>query len=172
MPPGIGYSFQPGSQDTPLEQRGQNGQGVAPQHAIRTLSLRIPQTTSVPGIAPLPLLNARGGGGSDLDMLLMALLKAFSGTGGGQPGTQSFQVPGLQSGGGGTPPRVTPIDPTDPAARPPREPAALPFPTKPFPRDFPTDGQREPAATPDAGFLDRLKGTGFKAPFPGVEPLF
>lgn len=101
MPDGIGFSFQPGRQDTPL-QRGTDGPGsTVPQQAIRTLSLRVPQTQSVPGLAPLPLLNASGGGGGDLDMLLNALLKAFG------PGAMRG-ASGLSPGGGGATPRVRP----------------------------------------------------------------
>lgn len=105
MPEGIGYSYQPGRQDTPL-QRGETSGGrntTAPQQAIRTLSLRVPQTQSVPGIAPLPLLNAAGGGGSDLDMLLNALLKAFGP--GAMPGAAGLAAPSSVAGG---PPRVRP----------------------------------------------------------------
>ena len=105
MPDGMGFRYQPGATDTPLKPGQGHGGGLttAPQQAIRTLSLRVPQTTSVPGVAPLPLLNARGGGGSDLDMLLTALLKAFGGQGSQRP-----------SGGSPTPPRVRPPidDPT------------------------------------------------------------
>jgi len=86
--------------DTPL-QRGDNGgpATTVPQQAIRTLSLRVPQTTSVPGVAPLPLLNATGGGGTDLDMLLQALLKAFG------PNALTTGGPGRSSA---TPPRIRP----------------------------------------------------------------
>lgn len=99
MPPGIGFSFQPGAQDGQLQRpKGFDGQGSTPQQAIRTLSLRVPQTQSVPGMAPLPLLNAQGGGGTDLDMLLMALLQAFGPTGG-------------RAVGGPQTPRVRPIVP-------------------------------------------------------------
>lgn len=202
MPPGIGFSFQPGSQDTPLQPRnGQGGQGTAPQQAIRTLSLRVPQTQSVPGIAPLPLLNAQGGGGSDLSMLLMALMKAFGGGGGG------MGVPGMS-----TPPRIRPVDPNDPMGRtgpepapgprpsiprdfPPRNPDArpVPIPSPLPPRDFPpTDGVPEPLPPPTipprdfpqpGGPLEELPGfaagTGNGGGFQGrravprmVQPLF
>lgn len=94
----FGFRYQPGAQDTSLQKQGAGGpQTTVPQEAIRTLSLRVPQTTSTPGLAPLPLLNAKGGGGSDLDMLLQALLSAFSQGGGG----------GLSRGGSAAP-RIIP----------------------------------------------------------------
>jgi hypothetical protein len=109
MPDGIGYRYQPGANEA-LLQRGGNGGSptTAPQTAIRTLSLRVPQTQSVPGLSPLPLLNATGGGGSDLDMLLAALLKAFGGGGGMGQGPSR---PNAQ----GAPPRIIPgiDDPTE-----------------------------------------------------------
>ncbi len=184
MPPGIGYSFQPGAQDTQLQQRGQEGQGSAPQQAIRTLSLRVPQTNSVPGIAPLSLLNAKGGGGTDLDMLLTALLKAFGG--GSMPGAGGY-MPG---GGTPAPPRVKPTDPTDPMGRsmpeqngppqipqdfPPRgEPKMpTPIPSPDIPRDFPpTDGTPQPLPMPDGPLEQQGQYFGRKA-FPRmVQPLF
>lgn len=100
MPPGIGYSYQPGSQDQRLQQTAGGGSPTtAPQQAIRTMSLRVPQTQSVPGLAPLRLLNAQGGGGNDLDFLLKALMAAFGQQVGPAPGRGSF---------GGGPPRVRP----------------------------------------------------------------
>jgi hypothetical protein len=106
----FGVRYQPGADAPPFtSEREQHSQTTVPQQAIRTLSLRVPQTTSVPGIAPLPLLNAAGGGGTDLDMLLMALLKAFApshrgaATGSGPPGQSMMGLAPLP-----TPPRSTP----------------------------------------------------------------
>jgi hypothetical protein len=129
--PEIGTRYQPFA-DTQLQPGAGGGRshGVAPQEAIRTLSLRVPQTQSVPGISPLPLLNAGGGGGTDLDMLLAALMKAFSQGGGGArqlgggPGSGGFQAGPM--GGPAAPPRITPGGdgttwPTPPEPPPPQD---------------------------------------------------
>ena len=192
MPIG-GFSYQPGAQDNQLQPRaggGQNGQTTVPQQAIRTLSLRVPQAQNVPGLAPLPLMNARGGGGSDLDMLLTALLRAFGG-GALQPNLQrggSAQapriIPGVEEQSG---PPVVPLPPpniprdTSPRGTPPLE----PLPTPKIPRDFPPRGPREPYPSgsfpaPDTGPIPNdfpdLNGP-ITGPFPwktqgALTPLF
>jgi hypothetical protein len=119
MPANFGTRYQPGADDTRFAHGQDNTrETTVPQQAIRTLSLRVPQTTSTPSVAPLPLLNARGGGGTDLDMLLMALLRAFAPQGVGA-GRQAV-------------PRITPgfTDPTV-SARP------TPLPRPQPPQDFP-----------------------------------
>jgi len=167
MPPGIGYSYQPGGDtDTPLQPRGQGGQGIAPQQAIRTLSLRVPQTQSVPGLSPLPLLNASGGGGTDLDMLLTALLRAFGQGGGGQ------QFSGRSQGRNATP-RVIPGG--DGPAPPPGDIGPAPRPR--VPQDFPTpSGGLGPAPMPQPpdsfmGGNTGIGNTGRGNPGP-IIPLF
>jgi hypothetical protein len=147
------------------------------------LSLRVPQTQSVPGLAPLPLLNAGGGsGGSDLDMLLTALLKAF-----GQGGVVGG-FSGRQAGAQATP-RVRPgID-----EGPQGVPQPMPQPRPPIPRDFPPYGgplDTTQAPTPTAADLVARIGGGVTggrprdftpyAPAPdfpqqlfgGIQPLF
>lgn len=103
----LGVSYQPGT-DVQFDQ-GTGGnvrgvRGVSPQEAVRLLSLRIPQnrTAGASGLAPLPLLNAAGGGGSDLDTLLKALLQAF-----GQGGRGTGSGMGSMGGAQATP-RVVP----------------------------------------------------------------
>ena len=126
----MGVSYQPGA-DIPFDQGtgGSRVRGVAPQEAVRLLNLRIPQsrTAGAGGLAPLPLLNAAGGGGSDLDMLLKALMAAFGGGGGGRGGAQATPrvVPGINdpSGGGavlqgpGPYPQIPPDTPLDSTGR-------------------------------------------------------
>jgi hypothetical protein len=130
------------------------GQGVAPQEAIRTLSLRVPQTQSVPGIAPLPLLNASGGGGTDLDMLLAALMKAFGQGGRGPQSMAAGGGPGPMAapqGGSMAPPRITP-----------REDGELE--TRTAPPGTPPGGSREELfpviSPPDPGFTFGAAGQG------------
>jgi hypothetical protein len=79
MPEGLGYRYQPGQ--TPLKELplvGGTPGKPSPQEAVRVLSLRIPKREAPGAIAPLPLLQAQGGGqGSGLEMLLQALMASF-----------------------------------------------------------------------------------------------
>jgi hypothetical protein len=82
MPPGIGYSYAPGSD---IQMNGQNGNGSAPsrlspQQAVKVLSLRVPQT--LPSNAPVnrQLLTSPGGaaaGASGLQSMIQQLMQAF-----------------------------------------------------------------------------------------------
>ena len=150
--PEIGFRFQPGA-DSRMQPRNGEAQGTTvPQESIRTLSLRVPQTQSVPGIAPLPLLNATGGGGSDLDMLLRALLRAF--------GPSALQGDMSRGPGGGriAAPRVTPgyvPDPNEPPMEFPLPPAA-----EPQPPELP-EATRDPSDPPG---VFRMPNTPWRPP--------
>lgn len=106
MPPGIGYRFQPGIQDTQLN--GDDGagraSGLSPQQAVEIRSLRIPDRPSPTAIAPLALLNSPGGGAAGaqgLDSLIAALM-------------QVFQPQAAQAG-----PQAPPLPTAQPTAPPP-----------------------------------------------------
>jgi len=177
----IGTRYQPFADTQMQAGGGGRGQGVAPQEAIRTLSLRVPQTQSVPGIAPLPLLNASGGGGTDLDMLLEALMRAFSQGGRGRPlgGGAGFQA-GPTSGGAPSPRIVPGLDDVSPS---PLQPAPSPPAWGP-PPDWAGGGQDALGPTNPTGRDPRgnggiiggvLKGRPY-SDFPlktdGITPLF
>lgn len=110
MPPGIGYSFNPSGDTLRLNQPRTGGvSGMAPQEAVKFLSLRLPERPSPTAIAPQALLKAQGGqpamgGGADLKTVIEGLIKIFNG--GGQPG--------MSGGGAPPPPKITPPigDPT------------------------------------------------------------
>lgn len=154
MPPGIGYSFQPGGGgDTPLDRNQQGAQTTVPQQAIRTLSLRVPQTQNPRAVAPLPLLNATGGGGTDLDMLLNALLRAFG------PQMAGGFSGGPQGGGHPPAPRIRPIDDVSGNGGWPTPDTPPPDPAPPIgiPQDYPPMGPYD--STPDvmAGLSKSLR---------------
>lgn len=135
MPPGIGYG-----RDIPIAREGGAGSpegakigGISPQEAVRILSLRVPERASPTGLAPLPLLQSRGGlgaGAQGLDALLQGLMQAFpqlpqsggSGLGRGpNPQVPTFGGPGTppQRGGGGElPPQAPPPNLPPPVIRP------------------------------------------------------
>jgi len=104
----IGTSYQPGADVRFGPQVGPGGgpgqQNIAPQEAIRLLSLRTPQsrTAGAGGVAAKGLLNAPGGGGTDLDYLLRALMAAF-----GAQSRAGMVPPGMAGGPGA--PRVSPV---------------------------------------------------------------
>lgn len=77
MPPGIGYSFQPGADDIALSPGGRQRAGLSPQAAVKILSLRVPkQSLGGSALAPRQLLEASGAAGvpgASLNQLLQAL---------------------------------------------------------------------------------------------------
>lgn len=82
MPPGIGYSFQPGA-DQAMGPGGQQGKSVAPPaSSVKVLSYRMPKQDVRGAIAPASLLNASGAAGAATGglspQLLSLLLSAFS----------------------------------------------------------------------------------------------
>jgi hypothetical protein len=81
MPPGIGYSFQPGSSDIPMQGGASGGAASAPASAVKVLSMRVPKRAASSAIAPQALLQSPGSagapGGFD-PMLLQLLMKAFA----------------------------------------------------------------------------------------------
>ena len=83
MPPGIGYSFQPGADQSMQGPGGQGGRSVAPpSSSVKVLSYRMPKRDVRGQVAPSALLNASGGGGQQTGglspRLLSLLLSAFS----------------------------------------------------------------------------------------------
>ena len=83
MPPGIGYSFQPGADQLMQGPGGQGGRSVAPpSSSVKVLSYRMPKRDVRGQVAPSALLNASGGGGQQTGglspRLLSLLLSAFS----------------------------------------------------------------------------------------------
>lgn len=121
MPPGIGYSFQPGqTSDVPME----NGSapGLSQPEVVRLLNLRLPP--SGPSPIPMPLLKGQGGGGfANLDAVLAALMAGFPGMRQpqGRGGVGDNATPPVASRKA-PPPRVTPH--SEAPAPPPLAPAA------------------------------------------------
>lgn len=96
MPPGIGYSYAPGS-DIPFngERGGQAPSRLSPQQAVKILSLRVPE--ALPSNAPVArqLLTSPGGsaaGASGLQSMIQQLIQGFQ-PGGGMAPLPSRQMP-------------------------------------------------------------------------------
>jgi hypothetical protein len=150
MPPGIGYSFAPGSDDIPMQGGMSGGSASAPASAVKVLSMRVPKKAASAAIAPQALLQSPGSagapGGFD-PMLLQLLMKAFAPPqSNGVPNTPSMSGtpseaprqmgrPTIGSMGSASaplpPPRIIPGDvPMDPPGH-----DLQPFPGPPSPRE-------------------------------------
>lgn len=153
--------------------------GASPQAAVKILSLRVPERVSQGAIAPLPLINGKGGsaaaGAQGLDSMVAALMQAFrpqTPMGAGpqvptyQPPSNTYQPPSGGGGNYGEDPdegsdsdiwRVPSRDPGNP--RPPigpvgyPEPGRSPAPNNPPPPiiTFPHPDQPGPILEPDPG---------------------
>ncbi len=125
MDNGIGFSYQPGQTGQAGAQSRTGARG--PQEAVRLLNLRVPRVVGANAPIPGPLLNATGGGPTDLNVLLKALMASFGG-GGKQIVGDGPQATDMGMGQGPIrapqmgqigPPRLTPGDtPADGGGRP------------------------------------------------------
>lgn len=166
---GMGFSYQPaagGSMGAP------DRNAANPQTAVRLLNLRVPRVVGPNAPIPGQLLNATGGGPSDLNMLLRALMASFGG-GGKQivgPGGPAADV-GLNTAGPVRPPQMGSMAPS-PNGPPRVRPAVVPYDGRgegdytPV-GDWPTQ-QIYPKPTLDRGFGPVPHDLGGR----GVTPLF
>jgi hypothetical protein len=143
-----GVSFAPTRDNAMMGPR--NAQLTGVPEATQVISLRLPRVVGARSIAPGALLNAEGGGGSDL--LGSALLQTLLRTLGGIPG-----MPGSLPGGTAGPNPSDEHGPNNPFAGPPKEwtptgpsmpggpsmPAPAPSTQKPriVPEEDPTEGR-------------------------------
>lgn len=141
---GIGYTFQPGSQQIPVGDRPQSN---GPQSAVQVKSFTLPNRF-VPGqIAPQALLQSPGGGGLPNVDILRRLMSLFAPQGQQQGVSQLGQAPTQQ-------PRFhtqpVPMQP-EPQAVPPF--GAPPLSTRPVPRH---PSQPDVPQAPSAGAPPRV----------------
>lgn len=112
----MGFSYQPaagGSMGAP------DRNAANPQTAVRLLNLRVPRVVGPNAPIPGQLLNATGGGPTDLNMLLKALMASFGGgkqiVGPGGPGIDTGlgtgPMRGPQMGAIAQPPASAPAPP-------------------------------------------------------------
>jgi hypothetical protein len=103
MPPGIGYSFQPGVDTVNMEQGGRpGGQAASPQQAVKILNVRLPKSPlGGSSIAPRQLLESAGAAGmpgAALNQLLTALARLMQPPQAQQAEGESFDPSEQQNG--------------------------------------------------------------------------